>query len=229
MAVCYDQLAPNNVVNWNLPTVLRPAGAVFTTPSRNLLGWRPRVGHPLSIEARNLLQECGIEGQYNAVTGDIDNLQFARNRGGLPINYQLLNHVSDRLGTISDKTPLIIGFVETLIGSQSQLGFVIPLETSPGQRSTNQVIQPRCSTQLISARGNAIAVFKPRVQYVDTPTSYIYRLAAGEVVPPEWIATINAAFTSNQAERINGDEFGLPNTDGRIAVAEFVANLTRKT
>lgn len=75
LAVCFDQLAPQNVTNWNLPIALRP-GDAFTTPTRNLLGWRPRIGHQMSAEARNLLQECGIEGDYEPVSGEIAYPEF---------------------------------------------------------------------------------------------------------------------------------------------------------
>lgn len=211
---------------WRPPVGIAPAANLNAIqPTRALLGYVPR-STPVSQEIRNIYAELGIQAHYDADTHDLGDVVFGRNYNGLPFCIDLLRHISTKVADA--KIPSIIGLVETEVGSQTQLGYVsanddqLPLNLRP----TQGIISTRCYTQLISLRATAVAVFKPRVEYANTPRNYIYRFQR-DVVPPAWIATRNTQIVHGRPEWINMDTFGLSDIDGRAVVNEYIKECYR--
>lgn len=182
---------------------------------------------PITPEIRNIYAELGIQAGYDADVQDLDNIVFGRNFNGISFCIDLLRHISTKVADA--KIPSVIGPVETEVGSQTQLGYVVANDDqlSRNLRPTQGIVSARCYTQLISLRVTAVAVFKPRVEYVNLPRNYIYRFE-NDVIPPGWIATINTQYRYGRPEWINMDTFGLSDVDGRAVVNEYIKNLNTR-
>jgi hypothetical protein len=198
------------------------AGLNVVRPTRGLLGYVPRTS-VISNEIRNIYAELGVRANYDAENQDLANIEFGRNVNGIPFCIDLLRHVSVKIQ--ESRMPLVIGPIESQVGSQTQLGYVRADDAHFGQsRPTQGIVVARSYTQLIFLRAYAIAVLKPRVQYSNLPGNFIYRFFGNEV-PNTWVATRNAQFEFGHPEWINHDTFGLADVDGRAVVNEYVKTL----
>lgn len=193
-SVLYEIANPQGVVNWDLPVGVRPLqapGEEVISPTRALLCYRPKTA-ALSQELRNVYAEFELAAAYNAENQDLEGIVFGRSHSGIKIARDLLSYVSGKIA--QSKIPLVTGSIETQVGSQTQLGFVLANDNGRpiNVRPTQGIVHPLSYTQLISLRASAVAVLKLRVKYSDIPGNYIYRFQAA--VPQEWRNTINADY-----------------------------------
>lgn len=154
---------------WRLPVGITPAADLHALqPTRALLGYIPR-SIPITPEVRNIYTELGIEAAYDGEVQDLTDIVFGRNFNGIPFCIELLRHVSTKVA--GAKIPSVIGPIETEVGSQTQLGYVVANDDQlpRNSRPTQGIVTARCYTQLIALRATAVAVFKPRVEYANIP------------------------------------------------------------
>nr|UQS95358.1 MAG: capsid protein [Ezimos virus] len=228
LSVLFESAGENSPRDWDLPLDIRPALQSALLPTLNLLGYRKNEN--TSVEIWSTYAQYDVEATWDEDTAVLEEVTFGEVIEGLPVNKKLLRMISEHLA--ESGIPLHKGPVETTCGSQSLLGFVLTRqpETSliprPMNRSTQNTVAARCYTQLVSARGNAIAVCKPRVRFCQHYSSYIYSFTNNRVVQG-WIATVNDGF-EDQAAILNTDEFGLTEVNGEAAAAAFVKNISSR-
>lgn len=226
-SVLYEAANPPGVEMWRLPVGITPAADLHALqPTRALLGYVPRTV-PITQEIRNIYTELGIEAVYDGDIQDLNDIAFGRNFNGIPFCIELLRHVSTKVA--GSKMPSIIGPIESEVGSQSQIGYVVANDDQMprNSRPTQGIVSTRSYTQLVALRATAVAIFKPRVEYANIPRNYIYRFER-DVVPPAWVATLNTQFNYGRPEWINLDTFGLSEVDGRAVVSEYVGNINSR-
>lgn len=234
LSVIMESAGGNPPSLWNLPPDIRPNNRQAILPNKNLLGHVRRTA--ITPEIRALYERFGIHAQWVVPQPPPDDeyedlppvdpphleeVDFGETVLNMPVNKKLLTYISDKLNVA--KTPSIKGPVETVNGSQTQLGFI--LATSSGRpnylRITESTIMPRCYSMLTTTRANAIGVLKPRVCYNEDPSCFIYTFENRQV-NRGWINTRNNHFNV-EAASVNSEKFKLSNIDGQAATQGFVA------
>lgn len=150
-SVLYEAANPPGVEMWRLPVGITPAADLHALqPTRALLGYIFR-SIPITPEVRNIYTELGIEAAYDGEVQDLTDIVFGRNFNGIPFCIELLRHVSTKVA--GAKIPSVIGPIETEVGSQTQLGYVVanddqlPRNSRPTQGIVELGVTPSCRVQ----------------------------------------------------------------------------------
>lgn len=217
-AIFQDMYADElNVNDWNLPQELQPRVAAGF-PNANLLCWkRP---NQLPFETVDLLRGLGLEGNL-AQAQPVWNFGVHTTVTGIMVKTELLKHVTSELSRLTSKMRMMNGIPVTRMGSNAQIGYIDIIDGAleHTHRSDRLSILGYSAHQLPTSMSNAIDILHYRIHRPPEGRHLPVRF----LLPPQaWLDELNSIFIFGEAQRLNQDDFGLPQLSGYELMIEFI-------